>query len=254
MLTDGQLTRWSLDYKQCINSPDVRESIVGRPLSYLAVSQQVNAPAIVEWITGAEQRGTIEFVFTSRTSAHYVSFFPGDDGETVVFDPSFSARVTGGFPLDPWMRSALNTIFPRWRLFRNVRPLQLWNYEINKSDDTWCQSWSLAMLHPYLQSRVQGWAEQRGANLYSRRANAADLVVYFARGLTKDHFAMSLHARDVERAWLRHRRVLDHYDLRQVFWRFYADENARTPVTPLRPRHPDMYRADPPMPRQLFPP
>lgn len=230
MFDDNDLTEWQLNYKQCLNDPRIRRDLVSRAgehLGFVSISQGNNG---IRWIGPVnKERGTIEFLYTNGATAHYCSYYPGIR-TTIIFDPSYGRN--GGFPLESWMRSAFNRIFPRWRMFENATPLQMWNSDINESDDTWCQTWSLAMLHPYLQDTVLGWAETRNVSLYFRRRHAQEMVAYFANSLTEEAFleAFAPNIHRARRAWRLHREVLE-FGLHNVWWRVYSNE-ARTPVTP----------------------
>lgn len=252
MVTDNDLTRWSEDYKQCLNTPGVRYRLVDRPghfLGYVAVSQ---ATGRVTW-SGLEhtERGTIEFKYRDGRTAHYVSFFPGINGRTIVFDPSYSTQHSGGFNLDRWMRNGMNRIFGvnQYDMFHQQTPVQLYNTVLQESDDGWCQSWSLAMLHPVLQNDVQGWAMEPDADLHSRRPQAHQVVQTFADDLLQPDFLYALGVTAGEAAWRRHVRVLP--TLPYNWWRMYTNA-ARTRCTPNnRNVFPAWRRDQPPSPRTL---
>lgn len=245
-LTDGQLTAWSLDYKQCLNTPAVRRRLDGHCCDHGFVSLKETTTRIT-WVQNPRSdRGTIEFLFGDGT-AHYLSYFPGGSGVTVIFDPAYSSddRSESGFPLLEWMERRFSAIWPRqnrmkmWRMYEQETPLQMWNPEIEESDDTWCQTWSLAMLHPSVQSDVQDYLRLRNVNLHMRRQQAAHVVAFFAHLLEEEDFRRAP-IRAPARAWQRHLLVIsDRYDWMRMFTRFYTDD-ARTVVTPyLRPAPPE---------------
>lgn len=255
MTTDNELVEWSENYKQCLNTHSVRHRLVDRPGTILGYVEVSEGSGRIVW-TGQTylERGTIEFKYLDGQTAHYLTYFPGNDRKTCVFDPSYSTQHPGGFNLDPWMIRGLNRIFGvgRYYMFYQVTPVQMLG-RYGESDDGWCQSWSLTMLHPVLQNRVKGWAMEPDADFHSRRPQAYEIVARFASYLRRRDFEDALPARAVSRAWDLHVRV--YRDLEHNWWRMYTD-SARTTCTPRRRTGVAAWRMDEPpdgVARNLWP-
>lgn len=246
MLSNNELTAWADTYKQVINSVPVRQSLCSRNdiLGYVSISE-MSAPFPV-WEADRGERGTIELKYADGVSGHYMSYFTepltARRSRFVIFDPSGGSDA---YPPEEWWTVGLNAAFGRnYRYFVVATPLQLFNTFLQESDDAWCQTWSLAMLHPYLQQRVLAWCDQRDVDLYTRRMQAREIVRAFAVQLTQSHFQDA----DYGHRWTSHERFLDNFDWRNdhAWTKFYTTSSTPVPVR----RH--AARATGMNPRRLF--
>lgn len=237
---DRELQQWQYNYKDVVNHPRNRELLCGRTLGFVTISKTNRRPFRIEW-QGPQfkERGTIEFSFGDGLG-HFLSYYK-EGLETVIFDPSYGTEDLGGFLLEDWMEDALKSLFPRRRMYRQNFPLQVFDQRLNDgagdSDDTWCQSWSLGMIHPSLQGTVQLFTNTLGDGLsltrmmQIRRAQAKSVVAYFADRLELEHFRhVSENEGQARYKYNFHKLVFRNPAFATDIWaRFYTDV-ARTPV------------------------
>jgi len=226
MITDGELTQWAEDYKLILNEPSVRQRLVSRDLGYLSISEE-NPRSIVWEQYGS--RGTIQLRYEGGEDGHFMSYWPDGD-KIIVFDPSYGTG--GAFPPLDWWKIGLDRAFGSYLWYENVVPLQLSiPSDPDSPDDTWCQTWSLAMLDSDLQTLVQAAAEQR-RTAAERRFQVFPLVHAYARMLKASDFS---HLDSPVRRWERHLKIVGPHaeiDFASSFYRFYEDAKRHVPVTP----------------------
>lgn len=158
---DAELEEFSELYQSKLNDPQVRHMLTERYEAYEEYFVGKPVPMSVE-------RGTIIEQFDGDLG-HYMSFFPGANASTIIFDPS---GITGPYAMSLKTQNAIRRMFKKRNIqFYDTRPYGIQEHE----RDTWCQTYSIAMLNPALQSYVTDIQETQDST--QRISKTADLVL-----------------------------------------------------------------------------
>lgn len=208
---DDQLARFADIYKSVLNTHDGRVAAISRD-DYSTITVYPDGESFTEGPENAD-RVSVQFIFDEEES-HWVSLFRGESGAWQLFDPALPGNV---YPLPQPHRDFLRQRFGRYVKFRAVSPLQV------DDTDTWCQSWSLAMLDANYQGRVTEMTRRPGRNKAEKQSLVSDIVESYA-GVVRVPFVGEEDSRFVAF-------VLSSVDLKRSFYRFYSDQVSLT-VTP----------------------
>lgn len=208
-VTERALERFSVVYQQYLNEPDIRSALVGRRLGHIRVADgEVEA-------TNITQRGSIEVVFDATGAGHWCAWFTSV-GRKVVFDPALSNIGDNPYPISPNEAALIRRVLGPFVFFDTPNQLQ-------DEKDTWCQTWSLAMLDANMQRTVLEACEGRRESWTAAR----DCVVHYTRKLMELELVRPSH-RDLFDMVLTQTNFID-----TSFRRFWEDNQVGAIVTPL---------------------
>jgi len=208
-VTDKQLAAWSDVYKTILNTDEYRNKLIDRNCSTI----EIDPKGKYEKPKYMFQRGSIQVVFNDEES-HWMSYWKTSHGYT-LFDPAESIRGDPIYPLGKAHLKSLKKLLGEYELFQNQYPQQVDN-------DTWCQTWSLAMLDANYQDSVRGIAESDSE--VDRKHLISDIVIAYSEKIMSLGIVKHLSKVDQD-AWYS---VYGYVNLKSSFYRFYSDD---VPVT-----------------------
>lgn len=208
-VTDSQLAAWSDVYKTILNTDEYRDKLISRNCTTIEIDPKGNYVKPKNMF----QRGSIQVVFNDQES-HWMSYWKTSKGY-ILFDPAESIKGDPIYPLGKAHLRSLKRLLGEYKLFENQYPQQV-------GDDTWCQTWSLAMLDANYQDSVRGIAKSDSQE--ARMHLISNIVIAYAEKIMSFGLVKHLSKEDQD-AWYH---VYGYVNLKSSFYRFYSDD---VPVT-----------------------